>query len=255
MVVTFATCASIACGDAAVDSVTAPKLAAKPATPVAGQFPFVWEVPEGAAVGFEIRASPWFEDLYRTFVVSAYVTFQWANQVSAMVDAWLLNSNGQTVNSGKAGLALSRFGIPVAQGDTTLTVRISTNNITCGLIGKGSYSGSADLMVLDARAVQVKLSGKTINTTTTPDVLQPACPPPPGCEQAPATRVTGATTGVLANTSDCHPGWFPPTEGNEEFYVCFRIWREIWVYDYLSRTFYLDWSSIVGVYCYVTTMM
>jgi hypothetical protein len=255
MVVTFATSVTIACGDAAVDSVTAPKLAAKPATPVAEQFPFYWEVPPEAAIGIEIDARPWFEDNNNTFVVSAHISFSWANQVSAMVDAWLLNKSGQTVNSGKAGLSYERFGLPVAAGDTTLTVRISTNNITCGLIGKGSYAGSAALMALDVRAVQLKLFGKAISTTTTEDVPQPECPPPPGCEQAPATRVVGATTGALAISTDCPPSWFPPTEGNEEFYVCFRIWLEIWVYDYFSGTFYLDWSSIVGMYCYVTTMM
>ena len=43
MVVTIATSATIACGDEAVDSVTAPKPAAMPAEPATSQWPSVWE--------------------------------------------------------------------------------------------------------------------------------------------------------------------------------------------------------------------
>jgi hypothetical protein len=72
VVVTIATSATIACGDAAVDPVTAPELAAKPATPVAAQFPYIWdfatyEIPTNA-LGMQIAASPRFEDDYLTFV-------------------------------------------------------------------------------------------------------------------------------------------------------------------------------------------
>lgn len=258
MVVTIATSATIACGDAAVDPVTAPELAAKPATPVAAQYPYLWdfatyEIPTNA-LGMQIAASPRFEDDYHTFVVSARVTFQWANQVSANIDAWLLNKNGQTVNKGSAGMTYTRLALPVPQGDTTFTVRISTNNITCGLVGKASYSGSAALVALDARLVQLTLTSHTIHPTTTFDVPQPDCPPPSGCEQEPVTRVIGAATGVLASTTTtCDNPMLPPGSGSEEWEVCFTVWRELWVWDYLSRSYTLSTEWIVGVICYLTT--
>ena len=260
MVVTIATSATIACGDAADDPVTAPILAAKPATPVAQQYPFEWEVAANGiptnATSIEITANSGFQNNNQDFFVTAHVAFRWANEVSAMVDAWLLNKNGQSVNSGKKGLSYSRLGLPVPQGDTTLTVTVSTNYVTCGLIGKGSYSGSAEFFALNSSLLQMKLSGQTIHTTTTADVLQPACPPTDGCEQAPLTRVTSSTPSLLApSVSDCLPSGFPPVDGNEEFEVCFTMWREMWIYDLFSQISTLLAAWIIGTICYVTTVM
>ena len=260
MVVTIATSATIACGDAADDPVTAPNLAAKPATPVAEQFPLESEViasgiPTNAA-SLQIDANSGFENNNHDFSVTAHVSFWWSNEVTAMVDAWLLNKSGQTVNSGKKGLTYTRLGLPVAQGDTTLTVRISTNNTTCGLIGKGSYNGSAVFMALDTKLLQFKLSGQTIHTTTIEDVLQPACSPPAGCELTPVNRLTSSNPTLLVpSLSDCLPPDYPPVDGNEEFEVCFAVWRELWIYDVISQFSTLMATWFIGTICYFTTVM
>lgn len=255
MVVTIATSATIACGDEAVDSVTAPKPAAMPAAPATNQWPYIWEyngTPTVASIQISSEANFATDNL--SFEATARVTFTWSNDVSAKLDAWLLNKEGQTVNRSSAGMTYNRFALPVAAGDSTLVVRLSTNNVTCGLVGKHSYEGRASQIAIDAKLVQIMLFSQGIQTTNGADVVQPACPPPPGCEQEPVNRVVSGTTGILASTTGCNGAPVPPFSGSEEFEVCFRVWRELWIWDYYTRAFSLAATWLVAVICYITTM-
>lgn len=255
MVVTIATSATIACGDEAVDPVTAPNPAAMPATPAANQWPYQWTyngIP--SAVSIQISSRAYFEADNLSFVATAQVSFTWSNDVSAKLEAWLLNKEGQTVNSSSAGMTYNRFALPVAAGDSTLVVRVSTNNTTCGLVGKHSYEGRASQIAIDAKLVQITLFSHGIQTTNGGDVVQPACPPPPGCEQEPVNRVVSGSTGILASSIGCDGAPAPPFGGSEAFEVCFRIWRELWIWDYYTRAFSLAATWMVAILCYITTM-
>jgi hypothetical protein len=242
-----------ACSDAAVNEVTAPQIAATPATPVAEQFPLIteWSSAIPSAIGIQIFVSPRFEDNYQTFVVDANVRFQWANDVSASVDAWLLNKNGQTVNRGSAGMTWKRLALPVSAGDTTFTVRISTNNTTCGLVGKSSYSGTAAQVALDFRLMQITLYYQSLSLTTGPDVTQPPCPPS-GCSLEPVTRIAGGATSALAAATEACPGSYPipPDGGTEDYWVCVTVWRQLFVWDYYAQMFSLSAEWLVGYFCY-----
>ena len=146
MAITLATGAMIACSDGAVGDVTAPRLAEMPASPVANTWPSVTEFTAAgipSTVGMQIWLTPWWEDGYRMFAVSARVSFTWANEVSATINAWIIDKAGKTINSSSSGVAYKRLAIPVSSGDTTLIVKVSSNNITCGLVGKSSGTGSA----------------------------------------------------------------------------------------------------------------
>ena len=227
LVATIATSALIACGDAAVGDVTAPPLAATPAAPVANEWPSVDEYAEydiPSTIGLVIHVDPRFEDDYRTFAVVAKVSFEWVNEVSANITASLINKNGTTINQGSAGMKYTRLSLPVPQGDTTFTVRISTNNITCGLVGKSTVSGYAAQNAIDFRLVQVVLYSQTISPTNGPDVLQPACPDPGG-------------------------------GGDDDNEVCYTVWRELWSWDYITRSFTLLDEWVVGSFCYVYNQM
>lgn len=252
MVVTIATSATIACGDEAVDSVTAPNPAAMPAAPATNLYPYYWEfsgTPSTASI--QIASNAYFEADNLTFVATARVSFTWSNEVSARLDAWLLNAQGQTVNRSSAGMTYNRFMLPVAAGDSTLVVRVSTNNIKCGLVGKHSYEGRASQIAIDARLVQITLYTQGIQTTNGGDVLQPACPPPSTCEPDPATRVVSGSTGILASTNDCDDApSMPGGGGGEEFTVCYAVYRELWLWDYANNYYHLAAVWFVGVVCY-----
>jgi hypothetical protein len=149
-----------------------------------------------------------------------------------------------------------RLALPVPAGDTTLTVRLSTNGITCGLIGKSSYSGSAAQVALNVSLLQITLYQQSVTNTNAPDVMQPPCPPPPGCEEAPANRVLSGTTGILASEGeDCVDDASAPPGGggDDDFEVCYTVWRELWIWDYWSQTYTLSAEWIIGTYCYVVT--
>lgn len=258
LAVTLAAGAMIACSDGAVEEITAPKLAEMPATPVANTWPSVTEftaanIPN--AIGIQIRLTPWFEDQYRWFVVSARVTFQWANEVSATINAWLVDKTGKTTNSSSAGMAYRRLSIPVASGDTTFIVKVSTNNTTCGLVGKSSSSGSAAQVAINLQLVQVTLWRQDAHLTNGPDVVQPACPPeepepePEACD-GPATRVLAGTSGILASEADdCAPA-APDGSGEEPTEVCYTVWREYWIYDFYKKTYTMYAAFPIGVVCY-----
>lgn len=253
MAVTFATSALFACGDAAVDPVTAPQLAAEPATPVANQYPYTWELENNAsAVGIQITANPRFEKDYRTFVVDARVTFSWANDVSAGLKAWLLNKNGATVNSSETGMHYTRIGPPVPYGDTTFTVKVAAP-ATCGLIGKSSYHGESIVYALNFSLVQIKVFSRAIGTTNAPDVLQPECPPAPPdeCETdtEPASRLTAATSGSVAYSAEgCDDAPTAPTGGGPVT-ICYTVWRELWIRDLETGVDTLIDAWVVGVVC------
>ena len=256
MVMTIATSATIACGDEAVDAVTAPEPAAMPATPATNQWPYLEEYNGFTATSsIRISSDAWFEADNLTFTAEARVSFTWANDVSAKLDAWLLNNQGQTINRSSASMSFQRMALPVPSGDSTVVVRVSTNNTKCGLVGKHSYEGRAAQVAIDARLVQIILFSQGIGTTNGGDVLQPACPPPSGCEQQPVSRVVGGTSGILASPLSCDYPFLPPIEGTEEFEVCVRIWRELWIWDYYSRVYFLNAEWIIGAICYITTMM
>jgi hypothetical protein len=255
MVVTIATSATIACGDEAVDSVTAPKPAAMPAPPVTNQWPYVWEFAgQPTFASIQISSDAYFEADNLSFVATAHISFTWSNDVTGKLEAWLLNKQGQTINRSSAGMSYSRFAIPVAGGDSTLVVRLSTNNITCGLVGKHSFEGRASQIAIDAKLVQITLFTQGIQTTNGADVQQPACPPPPGCQQQPVTRVVSSPTAVLTSTTDCDNSPTPPGGGSEGIEVCFAVWRELWLWNLTTNTLQLVATWMIGVICYVTTM-
>ena len=255
MVATIATSLTIACSDAAVKSPTAPPIAATPASAVANDFPTMTEIfASGAiagALGIQITVSPHFEADYKTFVVPATIRFQAANEVSGVVTGWLINQFGTKINEGSSGFAYTRFGLPVAQGDTAVTVRISTNNITCGLIGKSSYRGSAFVKAANL----ITVWSQTIETTHGPDVVQPGCPPPPPPPPdecgGPATRVVAGATAFLGSVvTNCEEIPVAPTGGGGPVEVCYIVWRELWIYDYTTRRYTLVASWPIGVQCY-----
>jgi hypothetical protein len=170
-----------------------------------------------------------------------------------VVSGWLINQFGTKINEGSTGFAYTRFGLPVAQGDTAVTVRISTNNITCGLIGKSSYRGTAYVRA----ANMVTLWSQTIETTHGPDVVQPGCPPPPPpppdeCDE-PATRVTGGATAIHASIqTNCEEIPLAPSGGDGSTEVCYIVWRELWIYDWTTGQYTLVGSWPIGVQCYQT---
>ena len=257
MVATIATGAMLACGDAAVEDVTAPPLAATPAPPVTSTWPTVSEVTNAGipnAIGIQITLSPRFEKNNTEFVVDARVQFQWSNDVSASVKAWVINNGGTTLNSGSAGMQYSRLALPVASGDTTFTVRISTNGFTCDLIGKSSSEGKASTIALDTRLVAINLWQQTALPTNGPDVSQPKCGDgvPPGCE-GPATRVVAGATGILkTEAADCDDAPAPPGGGGSgggTMEICYTIWREFWIYDLYTRQYVRIAVVPIGSYC------
>ncbi|MGH9203177.1 MAG: hypothetical protein ACRD2A_18270 [Vicinamibacterales bacterium] len=250
----------IACSDAAVDSVTAPRPTVTPAAPVADQWPTEEELAAAGmpgAIGIQITSEAHFEDDYKTFVAQARVRFQWVNEVSARLSAALLNQGGAIVNSSTAQMAYKRAAIPVASGDTTFTVRMSTNNVTCGLLGKHSVSGRAELMALNASLITISLYMQEVGETNGPDVPQPPCPPePPDCDGTIARVIAGAT-GILASEStDCEDAPAPPAGGgggDDVIEVCYAVWRELWIWDWRRNTYTLVAEWLVGVFCYSST--
>jgi hypothetical protein len=243
-----------ACTDAAVDQVTAPHSAATPVQPVASQWPTEGEYEANEipnAIGIQISVHPNFSADTLTFVVQAHVSFQWANDVSATVWASLLNRNGSVINSSEASMAYQRFAVPVASGDTTFVVRVSTNGFKCGLTGKSAYAGRAAAKAIDSRLVVITLWEQTIGKTNFLDVSLPACPPDEDECQA-ASRVIGGMSAALPNTEGCDDeAPLPPGGGSEPVEVCYVVWREYWYFDLRTRQYVLLFEYPVGIYCYV----
>jgi hypothetical protein len=255
LVATIAASVTIACGDAAVENPTAPPSAATPASPVANQFPTASEIlasgANASAIGIQITVTPYFENEYRTYGVTAGIHFQSANEVSASINGWLINERGTRVNEGSAGFTFTRFGIPVAQGDTTIDVRISTNNITCGLTGKSTYKGTATTRAIG----MIALFSQSIDLTSGDDFPQPACPPAPPPDECdtPVARVIGGFTGVKAAApTSCDDAPAPPPGGGAEMIeVCYTVWLEYWIYDFMTNTFRLISSWPIGTTCHL----
>ena len=96
---------ALACSDAAVDEITAPPSAATPVHPVTELWPSEEEIEASgvsSAIGIQITVNAYFEQ-GPWFVVEGRVRFQWANDVSASLWAWLLK-NGTTINSSEASM-------------------------------------------------------------------------------------------------------------------------------------------------------
>jgi hypothetical protein len=251
VVATIAASALGACSDEAVDQVTAPPSAATPVQPVTALWPSEEEIEASgvsSAIGIQITLNAYF-DKDPFFVVEGRVQFQWANDVSATIWAWLLK-NGSTINSSEASMHYQRFALPVASGDTTFVVRISTNNITCGLIGKSASAGSAKTKAIDARIVEIVLWQQDIGKTNGPDVLQPSCPPgDDGCGSV--TRVvSGMHSPLMSTAADCEEEAPAPPGGGDPEEVCYDVWRELWYYDFINRTWVLWAEWYVGTFCY-----
>jgi hypothetical protein len=257
IVLACAASVTIACGDAAVESLTAPKITATPATPVANQWPTEEEYENAgisSAVGLLMHGSGYFESDYKTFIASVALQFTWSNDVNANLHGWVQNATGQTINSASKGMTWKRFALPVAYGDTTFSVSVSTNNITCGLLGKGTYSGGAGQQLL---TIQVHHTSQ--QATNIADVPQPTCPPgdapDPGCEPQ-DYRIIGAAEALASGDGSCdEPAPTPPSGGpNEEVEVCVAVWRQLWLYDPSRNTLRLLDQWFLGVICYTTTL-
>jgi hypothetical protein len=258
MVATIATSVTLACGDARLDDVTAPSPAAMPVTPVANEWPTEEEIAAAgvpSAIGMKIDLTPWFatDNLY--FIVDAKISFSWANYVSATIKASLINASGQQINSGQTALSWYRMVVPVPSGDTTLTVRIATNNTTCGLTGRSSSAGKAAQRALSAGLFIVDIYEHSIGETSGPDVLQPKCPPD-DCDNTASSRVISGTSGVLRSESDgCPDAPAPPISGGgdddpEPTLVCFNVWREFWSVNLLTHQYSLTGQVFIGTFCY-----
>ena len=254
VVATIVAGAITACSDAAVDQVTAPPSAAAPVQPVTSTWPTEEEYEENeipGAIGLQIELKPYFSADTLSFVVEARVVFQWANDVSAHVWAWVIDKNGSTINSSEAGMAYQRLALPVPSGDTTFVVRVSTNGIKCGLTGKSAYEGSASAKAIDARIVVVTLWHQGILKTNGPDVPQGACPPEP--DACPVTRVIGGGATALPSTGDCdddEAAPAPPDGSYDPVEVCYIIWREFWILDFTTGRRTLLFTYAIGYYCY-----
>jgi hypothetical protein len=259
IIVAIASGLTMACGDAAVERVTAPKVTATPATPVANEYPSTEEFENAgipAAAGIMLSATTHYEDDYRTFVATLNVRFTWSNNVSASLKAWVQNKTGQVINSGSAGMSYRRWLLPVARGDTTFTVRVSTNGIRCGLIGKAEYEGSAAQIAFDlSKMLQIELAGQQYGQTTTPDNAQPDCTPDPGCEQSDERVIDGDGGFLASDEASCDdPAPSPPSGGDgEEVEVCVAVWRELWMFI-PPNTFRLLDRWFLGTICYTVTM-
>ena len=254
VVATIAASVITACSDAAVDQVTAPPSAVTPAQPVTAEWPSEGEyesIEASAVIGIQIDPKPYFSPDTLTFVVEARVTFQWANDVSATVWASVINRNGTVINSSEAGMSYQRFAVPVASGDSTFVVRVSTGNIKCGLTGKTAYAGHAIAKAIDTRLVVINLWEQQIGKTNAEDVVLPDCPSEPDpCE--PASRVIGGAPAALPSTGDCgDDAPAPPNGSSEPVEVCYVIWREFWIIDLSTYERKLLYAYPVGYYCYV----
>ena len=243
-----------ACNDAAVDQITAPPSAATPVQPVTAEWPSEEEYETNeisSAIGIQITITPYFELHAGNFVVDATVRFTWANDVGATVWASVQNKNGTVINSSEASIRYQRLALPVPSGDTTFTVRISTNGFNCGLTGKSAYAGHAAAKAIDSKIVVISLWEQQLGKTHGPDVLQPACPPETDpCE--PVSRVIGGTSAALpsANGCDDEPAPAPPNGGSEPVEVCYVIWREFWILDLGTGRRTLLFSLPLGYFCY-----
>ena len=254
LVATIATSAITACSDAAVDQVTAPPSAATPVQPVANTWPSEdeYETNEiSSAIGIQITPNPYFSADTLTFVVEAQVQFQWANDVSATVWASVINKSGTVINSSEAGMSYQRLAVPVASGDTTFEVRVSTNRIKCGLTGKSAYAGHAKAKAIDSKILVITLWEQTVGKTNGPDVSLPDCPPEPDPCQA-VSRVIGGASAALPSTSGCDDGApAPPNVSSEPVEVCYVIWREFWIIDLSTYERTLLYAYPIGTYCFV----
>ena len=254
VVATIAASALTACSDAAVDQVTAPPSAATPVHPVAAQWPSTDEYEANeipSAIGIQIGVSSYFSADTLSFVVEARVQFQWANDVSATVWASVINKGGTVINSSEASMAYRRFAVPVARGDTTFVVRVSTNGFKCGLTGKSAYAGHAEAKAVDAKLIVISLWEQHIGRTNTADVMLPACPSEPAA--CPVSRVIGGSSAALPSTSDCDDddsAPSPPNGGSEPVEVCYYIWREFWVLDLTTGRRSFLYSIPIGYFCY-----
>jgi hypothetical protein len=254
VVATIATNGLTACSDAAVDQVTAPPSAATPVQPVANTWPSVEEYETNeisSAIGIQITPNPYFSADTLTFVVEAQVKFQWANDVGATIWASIINRNGTVINSSEAGMSYQRFGLPVASGDTTFVVRVSTNRIKCGLTGKAAYAGHAYTKAIDTKLLVFNLWEQEVGKTNAPDVVLPDCPEEPEtCE--PVSRVIGGAPAALPSTSGCDDeAPAPPSGTSEPVEVCYVIWREFWIIDLTTYQRTLLYAYPVGLYCFV----
>ena len=244
-----------ACSDAAVDQVTAPPSAATPVQPVANTWPSEGEYESNeisSAIGIQITPNPYFSADTLTFVVEAQVRFQWANDVSATVWASIINKSGTVINSSDAGMAYQRLAVPVASGDTTFEVRVSTNRTKCGLTGKSAYAGHAKAKAIDSKILVITLWEQTIGRTNGPDITLPDCPPESDPCQA-VSRVIGGASAALPSTSGCDDddAPAPPNGSSAPVEVCFVIWREHWIFDYSTYEYTLLEAYPIGLYCYV----
>lgn len=247
VVATIAAGLLMACGDARLDDVTAPRPAATPATPVANQYPTEAAIVEAGVpttIGMRIDTDAWFEFDHKWFAVNARVRFDWANYVSATLRASLVNQGGTRINDGQASMTWYRLFVPVAYGDTTFRVRISTNNNTCGLTGKHEYVGTAAQRAIDSRLITISLYEQNLGPTTGRDVSQPACPPPDDCTLNPWDAAAASCT------SDAPEA--PTGGGSEPEEVCFDVWQELWIYDFETGRFELWGEWYIGRYCYTT---
>lgn len=256
MFIAIATGALFACSDAAVEDVTAPPLAATPVPPVAAEaWPPTHEftlygIP--SSIGIRMQSSAAFEDGWSRFVARVAVQFEWANEVSANLRAWLIDKNGATINSGSAGVTYKRLALPVPSGDTTFTVAISTNGRTCGLTGKHEYSGDARQNSLNFMLQLTVLYQQTVSPTTGADVSQPECTstPPAGCA-GPATRVISGTTAMPSIVwNGCSETPLAPTGDEAPYEVCYTVWREFYYYDYYTKKTYFLGRMPIGTVCY-----
>ena len=254
VVATIVASAITACSDAAVDQVTAPPSAATPVQPVTNQWPSEEEYEANeisGPIGIQITLTAYFSADTLTFVVEARVRFQWANDVSATVWASVINKSGSVINSSEAGMAYQRLALPVASGDTTFVVKVSTNGIKCGLTGKSAYAGHAATKAIDARIVVISLWEQHIQKTNGPDIQQAACREE--SDACPVSRVIGGTSAALPSTGDCDDDTAPapPNGESEPVEVCYVIWRELWIIDLATRRQTLLYSYPVGYFCYL----
>lgn len=105
------------------------------------------------------------------FRATGTLEFHWANDVQFSTTGRLLNGSGATVNTDTQSASWYRIGLPVYQGDTSLTITLSTSGNKCGLTGKANATGTAKTILNPGSLVVWQLTVPH----SAPDRTQPAC--------------------------------------------------------------------------------
>jgi hypothetical protein len=68
--------------------------------------------------------------------------------------------------------------------------------------------------------------------------------------------VSSSTSALAAATASCPGGYpIPPGGGDEDYWVCVTVWRQLFIWDYYAQMFSLSAEWMVGLFCYSITQV